>query len=73
MNINVAYRLFIDDRTVYCSPDTLNFYKSYLKRFISWLDISDTDEVNIFVLSEYIVFFRVRMINSSVSTIYRSV
>ena len=30
MNINVAYRLFIDDRTVYCSPETLSYYKFYL-------------------------------------------
>lgn len=60
MDINVAYRLFIDDRTVYCSPDTLNFYKSYLKRFISWLDISDTDELNKYVLREYIVFYVIK-------------
>lgn len=73
MDINVAYRLFIDDRTVYCSPDTLSFYKSYLKRFISWLDISDTDELNKYVLREYIVFLRDRMKNTSVRTNYRSV
>jgi integrase/recombinase XerC len=74
MNINVAYRLFIDDRTVYCSPETLSYYKFYLTRFISWLDDYNTDNLSKYILRDYIVFLRSSsMKNVSVRTSFRPV
>ena len=38
MTIREVFRLFIQDKTVYCSSETISTYKSHIVNYLSWLE-----------------------------------
>ena len=74
MDINAAYRYFINDRKVYCSKATIDYYNYYLNRFLKWYSDSGSPALDRYMLKNYILFLRESdMKNVSIKTCYRAV
>lgn len=75
MNLDYLFDIFIQDRKVYCSPETVYYYSFYLTRFLSWLKSSEYDDISKQCLKSYILYLRdeTLMKNTSLHTCYRAV
>lgn len=73
MLLSKCFDLFILDKKVYCSDQSVNYYCFYLKRFLSYLDITDIEQLTKHYLKDYILSLRGSMKNTSLATNYRAV
>lgn len=77
MNIYDSFKLFLDDKKVYCSPKTVIYYNNVSHIFFTFLDskeINDTDSINCTVLKEFVLSLREKNIkNTSIHTYMRAV
>lgn len=77
MNITDSFDLFLNDKKVYCSIKTCEYYKNILHVFSSFLSqnsISDTSMIDIDIIKSYVLFLRTKCIkNTSIHTYMRGI
>jgi integrase/recombinase XerC len=73
MQLDYLYKEFMQDRKIYCTNQTLDFYDYYIPRFLYWLGSNELSDLNKHKLKEYILSMRGTMKNTSIRTNYRPV
>jgi len=73
MEIKIAIDKFLLDRSVYCAPDTIRFYRETLSYFITHTNCTDTDEITKEWMQRYIIILRKQVKDVSVRTYCRAV
>lgn len=64
MQLDYLYKEFMQDRKIYCTNQTLDFYDYYIPRFLYWLGSNELSDLNKHKLKEYILSMRGTMKNT---------
>lgn len=77
MNITESVNLYLDDKDVYCSSVSCDYYKTTMGIYTTFLEsknIKDTDKLNEKILKDFVVYLRGKKIkNTSINTYMRAV